>query len=129
MGVTWSGLDEYRGALTAWPATAAADASRDVERRAELAFTTIQGRYPVVTGRLRAGLQRRDVTTDAMRPTWRVWNDVIYARVWESGGATLGGVQAPGKNFVPTMQAQRRALRNDLIAIVKTGAARVTVHE
>ena len=81
------------------------------------------------TGRLRAGLQRRDVTTDAMRPTWRVWNDVVYARVWESGGATVGGVQAPGKNFVPTMQAQRRALRADLIAIVKTGAARVTVNE
>lgn len=127
--ITWDGLDEYEAALQAWPAAAAADAYRTVERRAMAAFEAIQGAYPVRTGRLKAGLQIRDVTTDAMKPSYRVWNDTVYARVWESGAMGPGGWQAPGKNFIPKAIAQRRAMREELIAIVKTGAERVTVDE
>jgi hypothetical protein len=129
MGLRWTGLDEYREALAAFPEVAAGEAAVQVERAAESAYETIYARYPVVTGRLKAGLSRRDVTTDAMRPRWQVTNDVIYARAWESGGMTTAGPSAPGKLFVPTMQRQRRTLRGELIEIVKTGAERVTVDE
>ena len=129
MSLRWAGLDEYVAALREWPGLAAADAANQVERAAESAYETIRGRYTVVTGHLRDSLQRADVTTDALKPSWRVWNDAIYARVWESGGMTTAGPSTPGKNFIPTMQRQRTTLRGELIEIVKTGAERVTVNE
>lgn len=129
MSVTWTGMDEYQAELTAWPQQAAGEAAQQVERAAEAAYETIRAGYTVITGHLRDGLQRADVTTDAMHPKWRVWNDVIYARVWESGGNTTAGVHTPGKNFVPTMQRQRRALTAELVEVVKTGAETVTVNE
>ena len=129
MSVTWTGLDEYEAELEAWPMQAAGEAAQQVERAAEAAYESIRSGYTVITGHLRDGLQRGDVTTDAMHPKWRVWNDVIYARVWESGGMTAAGPFAPGKLFVPTMQRERRTLTAELIEVVKTGAETVTVNE
>ena len=130
MGLRWEGLDEYADQLNAWPAQAVADAGAQCERSALAAFATIQGGYPVVTGTLRAGLEVRDVTTDAMHPRWEIRNDVVYARVWESGGNSTAGVHKPGKLFVPTMQRQRRTVLNPaLVDIIKTGAETVTGDE
>ena len=126
MGIRWEGLHEYEDQLTAWPAQAAQAAYTQVERSADRAFAIIQAGYPVVTGRLKAGLQERDVTTDALHPRYELRNDVVYARVWESGGNTTAGVHKPGKLFVPTMQRERRALNQELIDIIHTGAERVT---
>ena len=127
MPLRWEGLDEYEAELTAWPQAAVADAAAQCERSALAAFETIQGGYPVVTGELRAGLQIHDVTDDAMHPRWEIRNDVVYARVWESGGNSTVGVHTPGKLFVPTMQRQRRTVLNPaLIDIIKTGAETVT---
>jgi hypothetical protein len=126
MPLRWEGLDDYADQLTAWPMEAAMDAQAKVERSADAAFQTIQSGYPVVTGRLRAGLELRNVTVDALHPRMELRNDVVYARVWESGGNTTAGVHKPGKLFVPTMQRERRTLNKELIDIIKTGAETVT---
>jgi len=126
MPLRWEGLDEYAHQLDAWPMQAAMDAQIQVERSAEKAFQTIQSGYPVVTGRLRAGLEMRDVTTDALHPRIELRNDVVYARVWESGGNSTAGVHKPGKLFVPTMIRERKVLNKELVEIIKTGAERVT---
>lgn len=127
MPLRWDGLDEYEDQLTAWPQQAVADAHAQCERSALAAFQTIQSGYPVVTGHLRAGLEVRDVTADAMHPRWELRNDVVYARAWESGGNSTAGVHKPGKLFVPTMQRQRRTVLNPaLVEIIKTGAETVT---
>jgi len=129
MPLRWEGLDDYRAALDGWPLQAAMDAAVQCERSADKAFATIQSGYPVVTGRLRAGLEMRDVTTDAMHPRIELRNDVVYARVWESGGNSTAGVHKPGKLFVPTMQRERRILNKELKDIILTGAERVTGDE
>jgi hypothetical protein len=129
MPVRWDGMDDYRELLTGWPLQAAIDARAQVERSADAAFSTIRSGYPVVTGRLKAGLQIRDVTDDAMHPRIELRNDVVYARVWESGGNSTAGVHKAGKLFVPTMQRQRKVLNRELIDIIKTGAETVTGDE
>ena len=126
MGVTWSGLDAYEAELAAWPAETADAAAEKVKARAQAAYAQIRANYPVVTGTLRDGLTIRETTPTPLQPKWTVQNDVIYARIFESGGATTGGPKAPGKAFVPTAMRERRALKRELMALVTaTGATRV----
>jgi len=130
MPLRWEGLDEYEAELTQWPELAVGEAAAQCERSAMAAFQAIHDGYPRISGNLQDGLQVRDVTTDAMHPRWEIRNDVVYARVWESGGNSTAGVHKPGKLFVPTMQRQRRTVLNPaLVAIVKTGAETVTGDE
>ena len=123
MPVNWIGLDEYEAALANWPADTAREAATIVHARAARAYDTIRAAYPVVTGRLRDGLRVLDATRDPLTPHWTVRNDVAYARVFESGGAAGGHVQAPGKTFVPTSMRERRAMVDETIEIVKASGA------
>jgi hypothetical protein len=127
MSIRWEGLTDYKVDLTSWPPAAAAAAGKAIERHANQAFQTIYSNYPVITGRLRAGLQKANKSTDPMHPVWQLRNDVVYARAWETGGMSIVGPLKAGKLFIPTMQRERRWLQEDLIAILETGAARVTV--
>jgi hypothetical protein len=126
MGVTWTGLDAYEAELAAWPADTADAAAEKVKARAQSAYEQIRANYPVITGQLRDGLTIRDTTPNPLQPKWTVQNEVIYARIFESGGMTSGGPKAPGKAFVPTAMRERRAMKDEIIAVVKaTGADRV----
>ena len=126
MGVTWTGLDAYERELAAWPAETADAAAETVKARAQSAYAQIRANYPVVTGKLRDGLTIRDTSPSPLQPKWTVQNEVVYARIFESGGATSGGPKAPGKVFVPTSMRERRAMKDELIALVKaTGTDRV----
>jgi len=127
MAIHWTGLTEYKMDLSSWPADAAAAASAAVARHAQQAFQTIYAGYPVITGKLRGGLQKWNRSRDPMTPNWEIRNVTIYARAWETGGTRIYGPLAAGKLFIPTMQRERRLLLADLVEIVNTGAARVTV--
>ena len=126
MSVTWSGLDAYERELAAWPAATAHDAATHVETRARAAFSTVRAGYPVVTGTLRDGLRLANTTRDPLQPHWTLRNDVVYARIWESGGMTTGGPQAPGKLLIPTSMRERRAMVAEVVEVVRaTGAVAV----
>jgi hypothetical protein len=113
-------LRMYAQALEGWPAHLADEARPIVERHAKQAFDDIRAGYPVVTGKLKAGLA---LTLDSrpLHPSATLENEVYYAKIFEAGGATTAGPKPAGRVFVPIVIRTRRALRRELVALLQRG--------
>ena len=112
---TWRGMDAYRQSLLGWPAEVADQARPILEGHAHAAYAQIYAGYPVVTGRLRAGLTLADTSPSALHPRWTLENAVYYAKIFEAGGATLAGAKPQGKVFVPIVVRERREARTEVV--------------
>lgn len=122
--MAWRGMDLYRASLRGWPQAVADAAAPIIERHARSAFQQIHDEYPVVTGTLQRGLKLEDTTPDALHPRWTLRNDVVYAKIFETGGATLVGPKPHGHVFSRIAPAERRAMRAELVEMLD----RVTPH-
>jgi hypothetical protein len=112
-------LAMYLQAMQGWPAAVAEAAAPILERHAKEAYAEIKAGYPVVTGHLRDGLTITNETSGPLHPAWTLENDVVYAKIFEAGGATTAGPKPAGRVFVPIVIKTRRALRRDLIPVLQ----------
>ena len=110
-------------ALALVNAAVMAQAAPIVAQYAHDAFTAIHDAYPVVTGRLQRGLTLTDRSTD-LHTRWTLRNDVDYAKIFETGGATLKGPKPHGHVFSRLAPEYGRQLRDALFALV----TRATLH-
>ena len=122
--MSWRGMDFYRQALLGWPATVAREAAPILERHARTAYDDIRAGYPVVTGHLRDGLTLTDTSPSPLHPQWTLENDVVYAKIFEAGGATTAGPKPAGRVFVPIAIREWRAARAEIMELLD----RVTPH-
>ena len=115
----------YIQALEGWP-QAIADAARPIiDQHAQAAYDQIKAGYPVVTGKLRDGLKIiRDSSKGPLHPSVKVANFVVYAKIFEAGGATTAGPKPAGRVFVPISVRERRAMRNEIVELLERTAPR-----
>lgn len=112
-------LDMYIQAMKGWPAAAADQAAPIIERHARAAFDQIHDAYPVVTGTLQRGLTLTDNSTPLF-PRWTLSNPVVYAKIFEAGGATLKGAKPSGHVFTRIAPTEIRAMRAELVDLLAT---------
>ena len=117
-------LAMYIQALEGWPQAIADQARPIIERHARQAFTDIYAGYPVVTGRLRAGLTIRDTSKGPLHPSMTVENEVYYAKIFEAGGMTTAGPKPAGRVFIPITVRERRAMRAEVVELLERTAPR-----
>lgn len=129
---TWTGLDELKAQLRNLPAELAGEGAVLVQRRADGAKNTIEFGYPDRSGDLRKKL---DVEHTASRFGARsiVRNRSRHAEPFENGsearhtaiGANRGRMP-PNHLFVQTIIRARRAMYDDLAALLERHGLRVT---
>ena len=118
-------MDLYIRALEGWPQETAEAAGAIIAQHAQEAYTDIRAGYPVVTGTLRDGLTLRETSRSAMAPSWTLENPVFYAKIFESGSASVaGGTAGPGRVFVPISIRKRRAMRAAIVELLQESAPR-----
>lgn len=130
--LTWAGLAELDEAFQNLPAALAAEADALVTRRGEAAVQTIGAGYPSRTkdlkSKLRGALQRSGVSVQYV-----ITNTSKHASWFENGtqarhtklGADRGSMPAHPL-FIPTMRRSRRALTEDLRALLVRAGLTVT---
>jgi hypothetical protein len=111
-------MDLYRQALLGFPQEVADKAGAILEPHAQTAFQEIHDKYPVVTGRLQAGLTLTD-NSASLHPRWTLANDVVYALIFEAGGATTTGPKPGGQVFVPIAIREWKAARAEIIDMLE----------
>ena len=121
--MAWRNLDRYLVLLDAYP-QAVADAAVACVVTMDAAFQAIHDGYPVVTGRLQRGLTLTDRSTD-LHPRWTLRNDVVYAKIFETGGATTKGPKPHGHVFSRIAPIEVRAMRAELADLPVKKAPRV----
>lgn len=117
--MSWRGMDLYRQALRGWPQTVAEQAAPIVERHARAAFEDIHDGYPVVTGTLRDGLTLTETSPSPLHPRWTLENAVVYAKIFEAGGATTLGPKPAGRVFVPIARREVLAMRAEIVDLLE----------
>jgi|SRR6516225_8722334 hypothetical protein len=122
--MAWRNLDRYLVLLDAYPQAVADAAASIVTTHATAAFQAIHDGYPVVTGRLQRGLTLTDRSTD-LHPRWTLRNDVVYAKIFETGGATTKGPKPHGHVFSRIAPIEVRAMRAELADLPVKKAPRV----
>lgn len=133
--VRWDGLDELRDELRRLPAELAGEASAIVLRAATAAKEEIIAAYPRRTGNLRTHVS---VSKQAAGPYGAgaiVKNTAKHAYIFENGtearhtalGADRGSMP-PGHVFIPIAMRRRRAMYEQLKALLETHGAKVTGH-
>jgi hypothetical protein len=133
--VTWTGLDQLRAALRALPFELAADARHIVEGTAERAKAEIaqayQGHHH--SGNLEKGLTATIRPTGSFGANATVRNRATHAHWFEYGTQIrktgLGwnrGRMPSGNVFLPRMQAARRRMYQELIALVRAAGFEVS---
>jgi hypothetical protein len=126
------GMAEFKAALRALP-TELRDAAQDVvQAHADAADGAIRAAYPRgATGHLQAGLSEARETS-AFGTRVRLKNTAKHAWIFENGtelrhtnlGANRGRMPA-GKVFIPIVIRERRAMVEDLVAIVERAGLKV----
>jgi hypothetical protein len=136
--VVWSGLEELKAQLRNLPAELAAEASGIVTGRAERARQDIETSYPDVSGNLRKGLRLGSGTNvgrfgastilkNTAKLAW-LYDNGSQLRHWDSGKKTgaMWGKTTPPHTFVKIVIRQRRAMRQDLKALLERHGLVVT---
>jgi Bacteriophage HK97-gp10, putative tail-component len=125
--VTWLGLEELKAALQQLPADLTELAGAIVAEAADGAAEEIRAAYPEgETGNLRRGVRVKTLATGAFSVARVVRSTAPHAHLFETGTQTrqtaLGYHRGfmPGANiFVPVVSRRRRAMLEDLVAIVE----------
>lgn len=125
------GLRELMEELRKLPAALAAEAEAQIEAHTKAAADTIRDKYPDVTGNLKGGV-KYSVRKNRDGAMGRVVSSAPHAFIYETGTASrqtaLGYNRGPmpGKKiFIPTMQAERAALEEDLADILRAAGLQV----
>lgn len=127
--IVWNGLEELRAQLRNLPADCAEEASGIVDEAAREAQATIEAGYPVVSGRLRAGLRVTHVhegkyaagavLKNTAKHAW-LYDNGSEARHYVSGGGArhatgkMWGRRPPTHLFVRTVIRARRRMYEKL---------------
>jgi len=125
--VTWIGLEELQAALLALPADLTELAAAIVAEAADGAAAEIKAAYPEGdTGNLRRGVRVGTLATGPSSVARVVRSTAPHATLFETGTQTrqtaLGYNRGfmPGANiFVPVVTRRRRAMFEDLVAVVE----------
>ncbi len=130
--VTFEGLDELRQALLALPRTLADKSAVRVGAAAAAAVDRIRAAYPEHTGNLRDHVVSK-VERDNVSVLWTVKNTAHHAWIFENGTqnrytstGVSRGAMPPGHVFIPIVMQERRAMYQDLAAIVADEGLEVT---
>ena len=121
MAVTWHGMDELQRNLDTLARDIATETRPIAEQHAQAAADQIRARYPVVKGRLRAGVQVHAHTGGPFGVRYQVISTAPYASYYEYGTSR----QPAGKVFVPIAIKERRAMRSDIGEVLESYGATV----
>lgn len=124
------GLDSLREALKRLPRELGGEGKRYVKEHAETARRAIV--YPVHSGNLARGLRVRTETDTPLVTVADVENTAPHAWIFEHGTQARhnaihggGGRMPPGHVFEPPVEAEQRALKADLVALVERNGLKV----
>jgi hypothetical protein len=118
------GLTELRAALRELPHELTKEASDIVNETADRAKTDIVAAYPEVTGALKRGVKRGNITK-AFVAGAIVVSTAPHANIFEHGSQTRKTASGapnplpPGRVFVPIVVRARRAMQNKLVDLVR----------
>lgn len=129
------GIGDLYTALRTLPAALAEEAGALVEQHAAAAASEIIAAYPEVTGNLKEHV-KHTTTTSRDGAFGKVVSSAKHAFIYETGTASrqtdLGydrGAMPGAKVFIPTMMRHRRALEQELAALLRrAGLEVVEVH-
>jgi len=127
----FTGLADLLLELKRLPEALAAEADAIVEARTKAAADEIIDRYPEVTGNLKGGV-KWSMKSSRYGSIGRVVSSAPHAFIYETGTASrqtdLGYNRGPmpgAKIFIPTMMRHRRALEQDLAALLRSAGLQV----
>ncbi len=124
--LTLGGFNELREALRNLPEHLAHEAGAIVTQHAEAAAAQIRNAYPARTGNLKRGVKVDRATVQGAGASARVRSTAKHSFIFEHGtqarhnaiGANRGAMP-PGNVFVPVVVRERRAMIDDLVALVE----------
>lgn len=132
--IVFGGMDEFKAALRNLPAHLTQEATGIVNGHADAAAAKIIEAYPTgPTGDLKAGVRVEHLSASAGGVIARVRNSAFLAYIYENGSqarhTAIGanrGAMPPGNVFIPIAIRERRAMVDDLIAMVRREGLVVT---